>query len=77
MDVDLGGVLGAELRVNVEVASIKNNRPVSVVNVEVLEGDVLDVSVAGGFASPCLKTGTVLEDCQLFRTCQMIGGGQT
>lgn len=77
VDVDLGGVLCADLRLNVEVASIKNNRPISVVNVEVFEGDVFDVSVAGGFASPCLKTGTVLKDCQIFHTCWMIGGGQT
>lgn len=77
MDVDLGGVLGADLRLNVEVASIKNNRPISVINVEVLEGNVLDVSVAGGFASPCLKTGTVLVDCQIFPRCRLIGGGQT
>lgn len=77
MDVDLGWVLGADLRVDIEVASIENDGPIGVVNVEVLEGDVLDVSVAGGWASPCLKTGTVLEDCQLFRICEMVGGRQT
>lgn len=66
VDVDPGWVLGADLRLDVEVASIENDGPVGVVNVEVLEGDILDVSVAGGWASPCLKAGTVLEDCQLF-----------
>jgi hypothetical protein len=63
VDVNPGWVLGADLRLDVEVASIENDGPIGVVNVEVLEGDVLDVSVAGGWASPCLKTGTVLEYC--------------
>lgn len=72
VDVDLGWVLGADLRLDVEVASIENDGPVGVVNVEVLEGDVLDVSVAGGWASPCLKTGTVLEYCQ-FQLSHFLG----
>lgn len=77
VNVNPGWVLRADLRLDVEVASIENDGPVGVVNVEVLEGDVLDVSVAGGWASPCLKAGTVLEDCQLFRICGMIWDGQT
>lgn len=77
VDIDPGWVLGADLRLDVEVASIENDGPIGVVNIEILEGDVLDVSVAGGWAGPGLKTGTVLEDCQLFHTCGIIGGGQT
>lgn len=77
VDIDSGWVLGADLWLDVEVAGIENDGPVGVVNVEVLEGDVLDVSVTGSWASPCLKTSTVLEDCQLFLTCGMIRGRQT
>lgn len=60
VDIDPGWVLGADLWLDVEIASIENNRPISIVNVEVLEGNVLDISVAGSWASPGLKTGTVL-----------------
>jgi hypothetical protein len=77
VDIDSGWVLGADLWLDVEVAGIENDGPVSVVNVEVLEGDVLNVSVTGGWASPCLKAGTVLEKYQLFCTDKMIRGRQT
>ena len=63
MDIDCGWVLGAGFRVKVEVASIEHNGPVGVVNVNVLEGDVLDVAVASISTSPGLKAGTVLRDC--------------
>lgn len=47
--------------INVEVASIQNDRPVYVVVVEVLECNVLDVSISNIGSRPALQTSTVLE----------------
>lgn len=53
--------LGSTYGVDVEVACVENDWPIHVVVVHVLEGDVLDVSVANVWSGPSLKSCTVLE----------------
>lgn len=50
----------ALLRLDVEVALIEHDWAVSVLNADVLVGDVVDATVANVFASPGLQTGAVL-----------------
>lgn len=46
--------------VDVEIALIKDNRSIRILDVNVLVGDVVDVSVANVWAGPSLETSTVL-----------------
>lgn len=54
-DINLGRICGAGSLVDVEVALIQNQWLVSVVVVEVLVGDISDVSVASSWTCPGLQ----------------------
>lgn len=70
-DVDIAWVRRASCVVDVEVALVKHNRRISVLNVNVLVCDVVDVAVSDVRASPGLETSTVLAVKQgdVFEPC--------
>ena len=59
-DVDLRRLRSADLRVDVEVASVEDDRPVDVLNVHAVVGDVVDVAISDVGAGPRLQASAVL-----------------
>jgi hypothetical protein len=62
-DIDGRRVLSTSSGVDVEVALIQDDGLVSVLNVNILVGDVVDTAIANIRSSPGLETGTSLDSC--------------
>lgn len=70
-DVDFAWVRGAGCVVDVEVALVQNDGGICVLDVDVLVGDVIDISVANVWTSPGLETSAVLavEQSDILQPC--------
>lgn len=74
-DVDGGGELRAGLGVDVEVALVKDDGPVDVVDVEVDVGYVVNVTIANIFSGPGFEAGAVLRE-EISDWDVMVSGGE-